>query len=97
MKTTENRNNINGIDLSVLNDTIQSIQDDPELGSCTFRARNKWLDAAHNVSTNSSFYGAKHEFLHKRVFELHADEPPILAGNDEGANPVEHVLDALAE
>ena len=28
---------------------------------------------------------------------MHADEPPILAGNDDGANPVEHVLDALAE
>ncbi len=24
------------------------------------------------------------------------DEPPILAGNDEGANPVEHLLHALA-
>jgi uncharacterized OsmC-like protein len=27
---------------------------------------------------------------------LHADEPPILAGGDEGANPVEHLLNALA-
>ena len=25
-----------------------------------------------------------------------ADEPPILAGNDDGANPVEHLLHALA-
>jgi len=33
---------------------------------------------------------------HKQEFELHADEPPILAGNDEGANPVEHLLHALA-
>ena len=27
---------------------------------------------------------------------LHADEPPILAGQDDGANPVEHLLNALA-
>ncbi|MBN1490631.1 MAG: OsmC family protein, partial [Phycisphaerae bacterium] len=28
--------------------------------------------------------------------ELHADEPPMLAGGDVGANPVEHLLNALA-
>ena len=28
--------------------------------------------------------------------DLPDDEPPILAGNDEGANPVEHLLNALA-
>ena len=27
---------------------------------------------------------------------LDADEPPILAGNDQGANPVEYLLRALA-
>ena len=97
MKTTENPNRVNGIDLNVLNGTIGAIKDDPALGSCTFRASNRWIDAAHNVSTNSGFYGAGQEFAHKQAFELHADEPPILAGKDEGANPVEHVLDALAE
>ena len=30
------------------------------------------------------------------VAELHADEPPLLAGGDVGANPVEHLLNALA-
>jgi uncharacterized OsmC-like protein len=33
---------------------------------------------------------------HKQKFVLDADEPPILAGNDDGANPVEHLLNALA-
>ena len=33
---------------------------------------------------------------HNQQFELHADEPPILAGEDQGANPVEHLLNALA-
>jgi uncharacterized OsmC-like protein len=33
---------------------------------------------------------------HKQSFELHCDEPPILAGEDNGANPVEHLLNALA-
>jgi uncharacterized OsmC-like protein len=34
--------------------------------------------------------------VHEQPFELRADEPPILAGYDEGANPVEHLLNALA-
>ena len=95
--TIENTSNrVNGINLNVLTETVQAIQADPELGKCQFRARNKWIEATHNCTTVSGFYGAKQENTHKQVFELHADEPPILAGNDDGANPVEHLLHALA-
>jgi uncharacterized OsmC-like protein len=87
---------VNGIDLNVLNETLSAIKEDPELGKCRFRARNKWIDANHNCTTISGFYGAKQEMAHKQEFELHADEPPILAGEDQGANPVEHLLNALA-
>jgi uncharacterized OsmC-like protein len=96
MATEQSSNCVNGINLNVLNETVGAIKGDPELGKCHFRARNKWVDAAHNCTTISGFYGAKQENLHKQAFELHADEPPILAGNDEGANPVEHLLNALA-
>jgi len=96
MVTVQLSNRVNGINLEVLNATVQAIQGDPELGKCRFRARNTWIDANHNCTTVSGFYGAKQENAHKQDFELHADEPPILAGNDEGANPVEHLLHALA-
>ena len=96
MATEQSSNRVNGINLNVLNETVQAIQADPDLGKCHFRARNKWIDANHNCTTVSGFYGAKQENTHKQVFELHADEPPILAGNDDGANPVEHLLHALA-
>ncbi len=96
MLTEETSNRVNGINLNVLKETVGAIQADPELGKCKFRARNKWIDANHNCTTISGFYGAKQEMTHKQEFELHADEPPILAGNDEGANPVEHLLHALA-
>ncbi len=96
MATEERVNRVNGINLNVLNETVRAIKGDPELGKCHFRARNKWIDANHNCSTISGFYGAKQENTHTQEFELHADEPPILAGNDEGANPVEHLLHALA-
>ena len=87
---------VNGINLDILNETVSAIQEDPDLGKCKFRARNKWIGGNHNCTTISGFYGAKQEMTHKQAFELHADEPPILAGEDEGANPVEHLLNALA-
>ena len=96
MLAEERSTRVNGINVNVLKETVGAIQADPELGKCHFRASNKWIDANHNCSTITGFYGAKQEFAHKQTFELHADEPAILAGNDEGANPVEHLLNALA-
>jgi uncharacterized OsmC-like protein len=87
---------VNGINMNVLQDTVKAIKEDPELGTCKFHITNKWLGANHNRSKIESFYGAKQEFDHKQPFELHADEPPILAGQDQGPNPVEHLLHALA-
>jgi len=87
---------VNGIHLETLQGTVDAIAQEPDLGACKFRASNKWLGGNHNCTTVTGFYGAKQEIAHKQTFELHADEPPILAGNDEGANPVEHLLNALA-
>jgi uncharacterized OsmC-like protein len=66
------------------------------MGACHFRATNKWVDGTHNQSKVTGFYGAKQEIAHKQTFYFVADEPAILAGNDVGANPVEHLLHALA-
>lgn len=86
---------VNGIDMDILQGTVNAIQQEPELGKCKFRVSNRWLGATHNCSTVASFYGAKQEIDHKQPFKLHADEPPILAGGDQGANPVEYLLSAL--
>ena len=87
---------VNGINLDVLGDTVAAIKADPELGVSRFRAVNRWVDGNRNETSVSGFYAAKQEIAHKQVFNLVADEPPILAGNDDGANPVEHLLHALA-
>ena len=87
---------VNGIVLETLQGTVKAIEQEPELGQCRFRARNQWLGGNHNCTMVTGFYGAKQEIAHKQQFKLHADEPPILAGHDEGANPVEHLLNALA-
>jgi uncharacterized OsmC-like protein len=87
---------VNGVDLNVLNETITAIQNDPGLGESTFRARNTWTGGAQNQTTVSGFYAAREEIPHKQAFEMQADEPPILAGDDEAPNPVEYLLNALA-
>ena len=87
---------VNGVDLEVLGGTIGAVQTEPELGVCRFRARNHWVDGARNQSRVSGFYGAGQEIAHRQAFTMVADEPPILAGNDDGANPVEYLLHALA-
>jgi len=87
---------LNGVDLDTLMGTVNAIQADPELGISKFRASNTWLSANHNRSTVTGFYAAKQEIAHAQTFTMDADEPAILAGGDQGANPVEHLLHALA-
>ena len=90
------RREVNGIDVGVLAGTVRAIKADPELGVGRFRVTNKWISGNHNRSAVIGFYAAKQEIAHRQEFALDADEPAILAGNDEGANPVEHLLHALA-
>jgi uncharacterized OsmC-like protein len=87
---------VNGIEVGVLAGTVRAIKEDPELGIAQFRATNKWLAGNHNRTTVTDFYGAKQDIPHAQQFSMDADEPAILAGNDFGANPVEHLLHALA-
>ena len=91
-----NTNVVNGVDLDILMGTVGAIQADPTLGQCRFRATNTWLNGSQNQSTVHGFYAAKQEMAHTQPFTMDADEPAILAGNDEAANPVEHLLHALA-
>jgi uncharacterized OsmC-like protein len=94
--TTAHDGIVNGIHMQTLQGTVNAIEQEPELGRCKFRARNRWLGGNHNCTTVTGFYGARQEIAHQQQFQLHADEPPILAGHDEAANPVEHLLNALA-
>ena len=88
---------INGVDVSRLSATIEAVQNDHNLATFRFRATNRWINGGHNRSTVQSFYGAgKEDTLRTVPFVLDADEPPVLLGEDHGANPVEYVLHALA-
>lgn len=96
MEVQQTINSVNGVDIDVLQNTVNNIKQDPDLGKCRFHVQNKWIDGNHNRTTITSFYGAKQENEHKQIFELDADEPPVLAGKDNAPNPVEHLLNSLA-
>jgi uncharacterized OsmC-like protein len=87
----------NGVDSTTMYGTLDAIKDNPSLGVFQFRARNHWIDGAHNRSTIQSFYGAGQEDTSReRAFTVDAGEPAILLGTDTGPNPAEHLLHALA-
>lgn len=96
MQAESARRVVNGVDIDILAGTVNAIANDAELGACRFRATNTWLAGNHNRTTVAGFFGAKQEMAHRQTFTMDADEPAILAGHDQGANPVEHLLHALA-
>jgi uncharacterized OsmC-like protein len=88
---------MNGLDLDAMTATVQALKADPKLAKFQFRARNRWIDGGENRSTIKDFYGAGGEDRSRTAaFEFTNGEPPVLLGNNEGANPVEFLLHALA-
>ena len=94
--TTHTKTIYNGIDMDALSETIEAIQNNPELSKCQFRIENKWISGGHNHTCVQGFHSLGQENVHQQSFELDADEPGALGGTDQGANPVEHLLNALA-
>ncbi len=87
---------INGVAVDDLFITIDAIKTTPDIAKFKFRIRNQWLDGSQNKSAVSTFYGASQEQARQKPFVLEADEPRVLLGKDAAANPVEHLLHALA-
>jgi len=86
----------NGVNVDRLGATIAAVEQQPELGQFKFRAHNQWDTGGHNVATVDTFYGTCQEMEHQKSFEMHNDEPSVLLGEDQGANPVEYVLAGLS-
>ena len=88
---------MNGLDTTALFATLDAVKNDPSLGHFEFRARNQWIDGGENRSTIKDFYGAGSEDQSRsEPFVFTNGEPPVLLGSNEGANPVEFLLHALA-
>jgi uncharacterized OsmC-like protein len=87
---------INGVNVNDLLSTIDAIKATPAIAKFKFRIHNRWDGASQNRSTVDKFYGAGQELSRSKPFVLPADEPAVLLGKDAAANPVEHLLHALA-
>ena len=87
---------LNGVAVSELFSTIEAVKTTPSIARFKFRIRNQWEDGSRNYSTVTTLSGANQELTHPVPFRLEADEPAILLGKDMAANPVEHLLHALA-
>jgi uncharacterized OsmC-like protein len=87
----------NGVDTEQLFGTLDAIKAEPSLARFQFRARNRWIEGAHNRTTIRGFYAANREDTSRAEgFVLDAGEPAILLGSDTGPNPAECLLHALA-
>ena len=96
-KVAEQASEMNGLDVQAAMATIGAIKADPSLARFQFRARNTWVNGGENRSTIRDFYGAgREDDSRTTAFEFTNGEPPVLLGNNEGANPVEFLLHALA-
>jgi uncharacterized OsmC-like protein len=88
---------MNGLDTKQMFETIEAIKSDPTLARFQFRNSNKWIDGGHNRSMIQGFSGAgREDDSRTEPFVFDNGEPPVLLGNNEGANPVEFLLHALA-
>ena len=91
----ENEKIVNGVSVTNLIGAINTITDNSNISKFNFRAKGKWINGGHNQTTINDFDGACQTHTRNQPFVFDKDEPPVLLGNDQGANPVEYALAAL--
>lgn len=97
MTKEETAPQLNGLDTEALFGTLAAIEQTPTLADFEFRASNQWISGGANRSRIKEFFGVGAEDESRdSAFEFTNGEPPVLLGNNEGANPVEFLLHALA-
>ena len=87
---------VNGVNVTKLFGTIDAIRSSPVLSKFNFRAKGKWIKGGHNQITINDFYGAGKTHSRSQPFVYDEDEPPVLLGEDHGANAGEYALAALS-
>ncbi|WP_460900838.1 OsmC family protein [Paraburkholderia jirisanensis] len=85
--------NLNGIDVEALNSLVDEVRHDAEKGKVAFKVKTKWKGQTRTVSTVSAYELNGIEI--DRNFEIPADEPTELLGNNTAANPQELLMAAL--
>ncbi|MEX0782203.1 MAG: OsmC family protein [Dehalococcoidia bacterium] len=87
----------NGVNVDTMYGTLDAIKSNPTLATFQWRASNKWMGGSHNRTSIKVFYGAGgDDTTRSHGWDIDAGEPGILLGQDEGPNPAEFLLHALA-
>jgi uncharacterized OsmC-like protein len=87
---------VNGVNVTKLVSTMDAVKNSPIISKFNFRAKGRWIDGGHNQTTINEFYGACQTHSRSRPFVYDEDEPPVLLGEDHGANAGEYALAALS-
>ena len=87
---------VNNVPVDQLVETMQAIRKEPKIAKFVFRARNDWQDGGYCRATANEFHGALEDHARTAPYTFDMDEPPVLLGQDRGANPVEYLLAALS-
>jgi len=93
---TQTQTIVNGVNVTQLFETIDNIKENTDIAKFNFRAENKWIDGTENHTTVGDYFGACKTHTRTKPHVFVKDEPPVLLGNDNGANPVEYLLAGLA-
>ena len=97
LTATQPATTLNGLDTHKMVETVAALKASPTLAKFEFRARNRWISGGENRSAIKDFHGAGAEDTSRhQAFEFTNGEPPVILGHNEGANPVEFLLHALA-
>ena len=58
---------INGVNADRMGGMIQTVQQNPNMATFQFRAKNQWMAGGHNRSTIQGFYGAGQEYTSRKA------------------------------
>ncbi len=90
---TETSTIINGIDVSALQSTIDTVRKTPKEGKTSWRVRSSWKGGTRSDhQVNGCVIGSKNV---QREFTIRSDEPLELCGTNRYANPQELLLSSL--
>lgn len=97
MATREATKVMNGVDVDQLMETVEALQENPDLARFSFQAHTEWMEGARSRTEIKEFYGVgREDASREEPFVLFGDEPPVLLGANSAPNAVETVLHGLA-
>lgn len=85
--------NLNGIDVVALEQFIQDVTTDPAKGAISFNVKTQWQQQTRTVAKVSRY--SLGGTTYPRDFEIVADEPNELLGQNTAPNPQELLMAAL--